>query len=107
VSGSIPRGRRCRSARAARPLLGRPATRVKRQGRVEREVVAEVAGADLLICARDGDPTRLGPASLGPTTRFVVDHAPCAVLVIWPDTPPGIDSIPPPPRHPGPPPPRR
>ena len=29
--------------------------------------------------ARDGDHTRLGPRSLGPATRFVVDHAPCPV----------------------------
>ncbi|MFD0502514.1 universal stress protein [Streptomyces chiangmaiensis] len=46
-------------------------------------------GADLLICARDGDRSRLGPHSLGPTTRFVVDHAPCPVLLVWPGkTPP-------------------
>jgi hypothetical protein len=51
-------------------------------------------GADLLILARDGDRTRLGPRSLSPATRFVVDHAPCPVLLVWPGTAPGIATIP-------------
>jgi nucleotide-binding universal stress UspA family protein len=62
--------------------LGRPASVVARHGRVEHEVVRAAEGADLLICARDGD--RPGPRSLGPATRFVVDHAPCPVLLVWP-----------------------
>jgi len=69
-------------------------------GRPERAVVAACEGADLLILARDGDHSRLGPASLGPDTRFVVDHAPCRVLLVWPDDPPGLETIPPAPRHP-------
>jgi nucleotide-binding universal stress UspA family protein len=85
---------------AAQRRLGRPASLVVRTGRVEREVVDACAGADLLICARDGDHTRLGPHSLGRHTRFVIDHAPCAVLLIWPDAVPGLESIPPPPEHP-------
>ncbi len=59
---------------AAAERLGRPCTRVQRHGRVEREVVAASEDADLLILARDGD-IRLGPRSLGPASRFVVDHA--------------------------------
>ena len=82
---------------AAESRLGRPARREVRVGRVEREVVAGCVGATLLVCARDGDHSRLGPRSLGPHTRFVVDHAPCAVLLIWPDETPGLRSIPPPP----------
>jgi nucleotide-binding universal stress UspA family protein len=82
--------------------LGRPAARVERRGRIEREVVSAADGADLLICARDGDRAHLGPRSLGPATRFVIDHAPCPVLLVWPGQPPGADSLPPPP--PGPPP---
>jgi len=84
---------------AAEARLGRPAARVSAEGRVER-VVVEVAAeraADLLVLARDGDRARLGPRSLGPATRFVVDHAPCAVLLAWPDGAPGVGSIPPPP----------
>jgi hypothetical protein len=52
--------------------------------------------------ARDGDRSRLGPHSLGHATRFVVDHAPCSVLLVWPDEPPGLESIPPPPPPPPP-----
>jgi nucleotide-binding universal stress UspA family protein len=76
---------------------GRPARPVLRAGRVEREVVEQAAGADLLVAARDGDRCRLGPRSLGPATRFVVDHAPCQVLLVWPDQVPRLDSMPPPP----------
>lgn len=77
--------------------LARPCTRVERTGRVEREVVAAAEGADLLVLARDGDRTHLGPRSLGPAGRFVVDHAPCPVLLVWPETAPGVATIPPPP----------
>jgi nucleotide-binding universal stress UspA family protein len=86
--------------RAAAGRLGRPCTRLERSGRIEREVVAAAEGANLLILARDGDRTRLGPRSLSPATRFVVDHAPCAVLLVWPETTPGIATIPPPPPDP-------
>jgi nucleotide-binding universal stress UspA family protein len=78
--------------------LGRPAQTISRRGRVEREVVAACEGADLLILARDGE-VRLGPRSLGKHTRFVLDHAPCQVLLVWPERPPGVDTIPPPPAH--------
>lgn len=88
---------------AAQARLGRPARQQVRRGRVERLVVEAAGDADLLMVARDGDRSRLGPASLGPVTRFVVDHAPCAVLLVWPDQTPGLESIPPAP-GPGPPP---
>jgi nucleotide-binding universal stress UspA family protein len=81
----------------AQARLGRPATLESRRGRVEREVVAAAEGMDILILARDGDRERLGPRSIGPTTRFVVDHAPCRVLLIWPDIAPELTTIPPPP----------
>jgi nucleotide-binding universal stress UspA family protein len=89
---------------AAVERLDHPAALLRRRGRVEREVVRAAEDAELLICARDGDRARLGPRSLGHATRFVVDHAPCPVLLVWPQQPPGLDSIPPPPphRHPGP-----
>jgi nucleotide-binding universal stress UspA family protein len=85
---------------AAAGRLGRPAGRIERRGIPEREVVTAVAGADLLIVARDGDRSRLGPKSLGKATRFVVDHAPCPVLVVWPEPAPAVATIPPPPPHP-------
>ena len=71
----------------AQERLGRAATRDARRGRAEREVLAAAVGMDLLILARDGDRTLPGPHSLGPQTRFVVDHAPCAVLLLWPHPP--------------------
>ncbi|MFD8655769.1 universal stress protein, partial [Streptomyces mirabilis] len=79
--------------------LGRPCTRQERTGRTEREVVAAAEGADLLMVARDGDRARLGPHSLGRAGRFVVDHAPCPVLLIWPEATPAVTTIPPPPPH--------
>jgi nucleotide-binding universal stress UspA family protein len=81
----------------AQQRLGRSATLESRRGRVEREVVATAERADLLVLARDGNRERLGPRSLGPATRFVIDHAPCQVLLIWPDTVPKLGTIPPPP----------
>jgi nucleotide-binding universal stress UspA family protein len=80
----------------ARQRLGRPVQTVSRRGRVEREVVQACADADLLVLVRDGE-LRLGPKSLGPRTRFALDHAPCQVLLVWPEEPPGVDTMPPPP----------
>jgi nucleotide-binding universal stress UspA family protein len=77
--------------------LGRPATLQSRRGHVERVVVEAAERADVLILARDGDRERLGPRSLGPATRFVIDHAPCRVLLIWPDIVPELETIPEPP----------
>ena len=79
---------------AAEKRLDRPARRLARTGRVEREVVAARADADLLVLARDGDHARLGPRSLGRATRFVLDHAPCRVLLVWPDEPPSLATLP-------------
>ncbi|MEV7322275.1 universal stress protein [Streptomyces sp. NPDC093970] len=85
---------------AAEARLGRPCLRVERTGRVEREVVAAAEGADLLIVARDGDRSRLGPHSLGKAVRFAVDHAPCPVLLVWPEGAPDLTTMPPPPHRP-------
>ncbi len=82
----------------AQTQLGRPAKLESRRGRVEREVVGAAASMDVLVLARDGNRERLGPQSLGPTTRFVVDHAPCQILLIWPDGAPELTTMPPPPR---------
>ncbi len=87
--------------------LGRPCRRRSLTGRPERAVTAAADELDLLVIARDGDLSRLGPRSLGPDTRFVVDHAPCRVLLVWPGPAPALGSIPPPPpphHRPGPPP---
>jgi nucleotide-binding universal stress UspA family protein len=65
-------------------LLGRPAELVPRRGRVERELLDACATADLLVLARDGAHHE-GPKSIGPRARFVLDHAPCQVLLVWPE----------------------
>lgn len=75
-------------------MLGRPCEAEVRHGRTEREVVAAAETTDLLIVARDGDLSRLGPHSLGRHTRFVIDHAPCSVLLLWPGQAPDTTSIP-------------
>jgi nucleotide-binding universal stress UspA family protein len=85
---------------AAAAQLGGPCERLERRGPPEREVVAAAEDADLLIVARDGDRSHLGPKSLGRATRFVVDHAPCPVLLVWLEPPPSASTIPPPPPHP-------
>ncbi|HEX3646999.1 MAG TPA: universal stress protein [Pseudonocardiaceae bacterium] len=79
--------------------FGRPVRQEVRHGRVGHEVVRACAGADLLVLARDGDTHRLGPHSIGHAGRFVVDHVPCPVLLVWPGPAPDVDTIPPPPPH--------
>ncbi len=88
---------------AAADRLGRPARQLRRRGRPEHEVVQAARGADLLILARQG--AEAGPRSLGKPARFVVDHAACPVLLVWPGPVP--DGPPPggrrkPPKDPGP-----
>jgi nucleotide-binding universal stress UspA family protein len=85
---------------AAARRLGRECERREIQDDTERAVVAASAHADLLIVARDGDRSRLGPKSLGRATRFVVDHAACPGLLVWPEAAPDVGTIPPPPHHP-------
>jgi nucleotide-binding universal stress UspA family protein len=77
---------------AARDRLGRAAQLDVRTGRVEREVLGACADADLLVLARDGRE-QLGPPSLGKRTRFVVDHAACAVLLVWGGPAPAPDRM--------------
>ena len=90
-------------ARAA-ARLGRSCEKVEVHGHTERAVVDASAQADLLVMARDGDQSQLGPKSLGKAARFVVDHAACPVLLVWPESAPDLATIPPPPHHPPPPP---
>jgi len=84
--------------RAATARLGRAAETIKTRGRPEREVVAASVDFDVLVLARDGDRGRLGPRSLGHATRFVVDHTPCKIFLVWPEASPGLLTIPAPPR---------
>ncbi|MGO1562641.1 hypothetical protein CZ771_09535 [Actinomycetales bacterium JB111] len=86
---------------AAQDLLDQAAAALGREsesrllvGKTERVVTEACDDADLLILARDGDRSRLGPRSIGRHTRFVLDHAPCTVAVLWPGDTPSLDSIP-------------
>jgi nucleotide-binding universal stress UspA family protein len=69
---------------AADERLGRPAARLSPPGRPEHAVVEAAAGFDLLIVSRTN--LQPGPHSLGHATRFVVDHAPCSLMLVWPGT---------------------
>ncbi|MEO7020397.1 MAG: universal stress protein [Ktedonobacteraceae bacterium] len=62
-----------------------------RQGRPEREIVncaAEWQADVILISPRTnyGGMPMLGPKSVGHVARFVLDHAPCPVLLVRPAT---------------------
>jgi nucleotide-binding universal stress UspA family protein len=62
---------------------------LQRQGRPEREIVNVAAEwqADLVIlCPRAeyGGGPHIGPRSIGHVARFVLDHAPCPVLLVRP-----------------------
>jgi nucleotide-binding universal stress UspA family protein len=59
-----------------------PVRRVAAEGRPEDVVIEACEDADVLVLTRSGD--RPGPHSLEHATRFVVDHAPCTVLLTWP-----------------------
>jgi len=64
-------------------------------GPVERVVTAASENADYLVLGRQGDLSRRGPTSLVKHTRFVVDHAQCRVVIVWPDAAPSAATIPP------------
>lgn len=62
---------------------------MQREGRPEREIVNAAAEwrADLIIiCPRAeyADKHKIGPKSVGHVARFVLDHAPCPVLLVRP-----------------------
>jgi len=64
-------------------------------GLVERVVTAATENADYLVLGRHGDLSRRGPSSIVKHTRFVVDHAQCRVLLVWPSSAPSAATIPP------------
>jgi nucleotide-binding universal stress UspA family protein len=69
-------------------LLG-GAELIERTGRPEREIVQaalEWQAHVIVICSRSatGGGPHLGPKSVGHVARFVLDHAPCPVLLVRP-----------------------
>jgi nucleotide-binding universal stress UspA family protein len=63
--------------------LGRPANKVAGEGRAEDVVIEAAQRADVLVLVRDGRDATPGPHSIGHATRFVLDHAPCTVMLAW------------------------
>src|SRR5579884_1638299 len=72
-------------ARATCRELGVAVEELAARGRPEREIVrlAAEARADLIVVgAHDPNRPAIGPHSVGPVARFVLDHAPCDVLLL-------------------------
>jgi nucleotide-binding universal stress UspA family protein len=74
-------------ALATAQQLGFTAEVMLKQGKPEQvivQVARDVAASLIVISAREGAAghPRLGPASVGHTARFVLDHAPCHVLLL-------------------------
>lgn len=86
--------RRVLEEAAARALGPGLSTRLL-TGPTERVVLEAAREADVLVVARDGDRSRLGPRSLGRDARFIVDHAPCTVVLVWPGDAPPLGTLPP------------
>jgi nucleotide-binding universal stress UspA family protein len=66
----------------AEERLGRSAEKVVSSGMAENAVMDAAADAALLVVVRDS--RHPGPHSFGHAARFVVDHAPCNVVLVWP-----------------------
>jgi hypothetical protein len=79
--------------------LGVPARRVVQTGRVEHEVLEAARAADLLVMSRA--TLEPGPHSIVHAARFVLDHARCQELLVWPGEPQPLTEPPKPrpPRH--------
>lgn len=65
------------------------AERIQKTGRPEREIItfAQAWHADLVVvCPRSpqNNGPAIGPKSVGHVARFVLDHAPCPVLLVRP-----------------------
>jgi nucleotide-binding universal stress UspA family protein len=66
----------------AEERLGRDAAKLALSGIVEHAVMEAAAAADILVVVRES--RHPGPHSIGHAARFVVDHAPCNVVLVWP-----------------------
>lgn len=69
--------------RVAAAARGEPVLAVRKlavSGEAETEVLAAAEGADALVLTREG--THPGPHSLGHAARYIVDHAPCTVVLV-------------------------
>lgn len=74
-------------AMQAAQRFGFKATEIIKEGQPEKiiiQVAREMEVTLIAIWAREGGAghPRIGPAALGHTARFVIDHAPCDVLLL-------------------------
>lgn len=85
VAGAEARGSEA-IVKDALAALGQAAASSVGRGRPEHEIAehaAEIGASLVIVGARPlAGPTPPDPASLGHVSRFVVDHAPCPVLVV-------------------------
>jgi hypothetical protein len=80
----------------AEERLGRATTKHAEQGVAETIVYALAHDHDVLVVARDG--RHIGPHSIGHDQRWVIDHAPCTVILAWPAGAPDPRDEPPKPK---------
>ena len=78
----------------ARERLDREAELLAESGIAENILMAHAEQHDVLVVSRDG--RHLGPHSIGHEQRYVVDHAPCTVVLAWPPGAPDGGEAPPP-----------
>ena len=84
--GAAHRRPRTAADRVAAATRGEPYVKVRRiaaGGHAETVVMQAAEDADVLVVARDN--RHPGPHSIGHAARFVVDHAPCTVVLAWPE----------------------
>jgi hypothetical protein len=78
----------------AKERLGRDADLIAESGVAETIVYDAAQEHDVLVVARDG--RHVGPHSIGHEQRWVIDHAPCTVVLAWPQGAPEDSEVPPP-----------
>jgi len=88
-------------ASAGSPRAGLRAARDRRSCRTGRGGGLGAGGPAHRGQGRRPEPTR--PEEPRQDHRFVVDHAACPVLLVWPGSAPDVTTIPPPPHRPSPP----
>ena len=79
LAGEAARGAARGRRGAARPQRAQARARA---GMAENAVMEAAADADVLVVVRES--RHPGPHSIGHAARFVVDHAPCNVVLVWP-----------------------
>jgi hypothetical protein len=80
----------------AEERLGYEASKRTETGVAETVVHALAQEHDVLVLARDG--RHIGPHSIGHDQRWVIDHAPCTVIMAWPEGAPDPSEPPPKPK---------